>query len=98
IITKLKADFGDPHTDLTKYEAASAFTRGATDSINEKALTGIAFRTYHDVDPQWYIENRNKSVYETNMADGSELVSRLRALGNKQAAFIKSSVHGRRSS
>lgn len=97
ITERLKNEVGDPATDLEKYNTVSPFVREAKDTVNERFLAGIAVRTYHDVDVNWFIQNRKRSLYETNLLDGSELISRLVALGNTQAEFISSAVPGRRS-
>ncbi len=97
IIDRLKQDLGDPHEDLTKYIEVSPMVREAKDSLNEKLLSSTAVRTYHDVDVNWYIQNRRRSLSETNIPDASELISRLVAAGNRQAEFIVSKIPGRRS-
>lgn len=97
IIDRFKAELGDPYTNLEKYGKVSPMIREAKDTLNERFLANIPVRTYHDVDVSWFIQNRGRSLYETNMADGSELISRLAALGNKQAEFMSSRVPGRRS-
>ena len=97
IIDRFKSALGDPYKDLIKYREVSPLLRDAKDSINEKALSATAVRTYYDVDVNWHIQNRLRSLYETNIPDASELISRLVALGNKHAEFIASSIKGRRS-
>ena len=97
IVGKLKSELGDPYKDLKKYQQVSPFLRDMSDTVNERSLTGIAVRTYHDVDVSWFIQNRGRSLYETNMLDGSELISRLVSLGNREAEFITSKIPGRRS-
>jgi hypothetical protein len=97
IIDRLKKEIGDPYTEPENYKAISPFLNDAKDSLNEKYLAHIAVRTYHDVNPAWYIQNRQRSIYETNMLDGSELINRLVVLGNTQAEFIASKIPGRRS-
>ncbi len=97
IINRLYTDFGDPYTHLEKYNEVSPFVREAKDSTNEKLLRDIPVRTYHDVDIAWHLKNRNRSFYETNMLDGSELISRLMKLGNKDAEFMAAKTPGRNS-
>jgi hypothetical protein len=97
IIDRLKNELGNPYKDLTKYREVSPLLREAKDTVNEKTLSAIAVRTYHDADVNWYIQNRQRSLYETNMLNGSELISRLVALGNQRAEFIASKIPGRRS-
>jgi pimeloyl-ACP methyl ester carboxylesterase len=97
IIDRLKKEIGDPYTEINKYQAASPMVREAKDSANELLLKNTAVRTYHDIDADWIIKNRNRSLYETNLLDGSEFVNRLFTAGNKNAEFMKSKIPGRRS-
>ena len=97
IIDRFKTELGDPYKDITKYKAVSPLLREGNDSTNEKYLKDMAVRTYHDVDVTWHIQNRGRSLYETNMLNGSELISRLMQLGNKQAEFVASKSPCRRS-
>jgi len=97
IINRLYTEVGDPNTNLEKYKEVSPFVREAPDSTNEKLLRDVAVRTYHDVDIEWHLKNRNRSFYETNMLDGSELISRLMKLGNKDAEFMAAKTPGRKS-
>ena len=97
IIDRLNKEVGDPYSNLAKYREVSAFVREAPDSTNERLLKDIPLRTYHDVDITWHLQNRNRSFYETNMLDGSELISRLISLGNKDAEFVAAKQPGRNS-
>jgi hypothetical protein len=97
IIDRFKTELGDPSRDIAKYKAVSPMLREGKDSTNEKWLKDIAVRTYHDVDISWHLQNRGRSFYETNMLNGSELISRLVRMGNKQAEFVASKIPGRRS-
>lgn len=97
IVDRFKKELGDPYTDLKKYQEVSPFVREAKDTVNEKYLSKIAVRTYHEENVSWYIQNRGRSLYETNTLDASELISRLVLLGNKQAEFVASKIQGRRS-
>lgn len=97
IVERFNTELGDPTKDITKYKKVSPLLQASKDSTNERSLRNTAVRTYHDVDVSWFIQNRNRSIYETNMLDGSEFISRLVRLGNKQAEFVTSKVPGRRS-
>jgi hypothetical protein len=97
IIERLKKELGDPSADLSKYRAVSPLMREDKDSVNEMSLANIAVRTYHDVDAGWFINNRKRSLYETNLLDGSEFINRLFASGNTRAEFIGSKIPGQRS-
>jgi len=97
LIQQLGKELGDPNKDLKKFEEVSPFVRAAKDTSNEKVLKSVAIRTYYDVDVNWHLQNRNRSLYETDMLDGSELISRLIVLGNKNAEFVAAKQPGRKS-
>jgi hypothetical protein len=96
VLNKLKNEIGDYKTDIKKFNAVSPFYKDGKEPGNEKFLKDIAFRTYHDVDINWHIQNRRHSIYNTNMLNGSELVNRLVIQGSTQAEFIQSKIQGRR--
>ena len=96
IIDKLEENFGKPEQNLTKYSRISPFYVGDTTVGNERFLRDVPYRTYHDVDIAWHLQNRKRSLYETNMLNASELVSRLQLLGNKRAEFVSSKLPGKR--
>ena len=89
--------FGKRGSSLENYKQASPFFADDTLPGNERFLKDVAYRTYHDVDVNWYIQNRMRSLYETNMLDASELVTRLVLMGNKNAEFVSSKTPGVRS-
>jgi Alpha/beta hydrolase of unknown function (DUF915) len=97
IVDRFNKELGGINGDMKKYKEVSPFLREQKDSANEKYLKNTAVRTYHDVDVNWFIQNRSRSLYETNLLDGSELINRLVQLGNKEAEFIASKIPGRRS-
>ncbi|MEO8712698.1 MAG: hypothetical protein ABI405_11270 [Parafilimonas sp.] len=97
IIDTYNNAFGKPESSIEKYKQASPFFTGDSMPGNERFLKDVAYRTYHDVDVNWYIQNRMKSIYETNMLDASELVTRLVIMGNKHAEFVTSKTPGVRS-
>lgn len=61
---------------------------------NEKYLKNVALRLYYDTDIEWQLKNRRNSYFDTNMAEGSELIKRLLRLGNTQAEFVASERSG----
>ena len=97
IIDRLYKDFGDPGENKKGWQTINPFNRADTAAGNEKYLTGIAYRTYHDVDVQWQLQNRGRSLYQVNALDASELISRLQLRGHKTAGFIQSKIPGQRS-
>jgi hypothetical protein len=97
IIGQLNQELGDTAKNIEKYNKVSPFNASSGETGNEKFLKNIAYRTYHDLDINWYIQNRHRSLGETNIPGAAELVNHLVILGNDQAEFISSKVPGRRS-
>lgn len=97
IIERFKNELGDRKTDVNRYNEVSPFWKDKEGPGNEQYLKDIAVRTYHDADISWFIQNRRRSLYETNMLNASELINRLVLLGNNQAEFMVSKVQGKRS-
>ncbi len=97
IIDRLGNEAGDPEKNTTAWQTINPFNAADTAEGNEKYLSNIHYRTYHDVDVQWQLENRGRSMYQANALDASELVSRLQLRGNKNANFVQSKTSGRRS-
>jgi hypothetical protein len=97
IVRTLKEKIGEPEKDMHKFNEVSPFSSKEKEQGNEKYLKEVAYRSYHDVDVNWYIQNRRRSLYETNMLNASELVNRLVLLGNTNAEFVSSNIAGRRS-
>jgi hypothetical protein len=97
IIKSFNKDLGDPEKDTHKYRSASPFYAKSKEPGNEKYLKDVSYRSYHDVDVNWYIQNRRRSLNETNILNASELVNRLALMGNNQAEFVSSKIEGRRS-
>lgn len=97
IVDTLYSKFGDPQINRDTWQSVNPFNEADTTTGNEKYLKDIAYRTYHDVDVNWYLKNRKRSLYVTNLLNASELISRLLLLGNQEAEFIQSPVHGQRS-
>ena len=96
IIDTFKKNIGEIN-NVGNYNKVSPFYTGSEVAGNEKFLKDVAFRTYHDVDVRWYIQNRRRSLYETNMLNASELVNRLVLMGNNEAEFVSSKLPGQRS-
>ncbi len=64
---------------------------------NEQYLAGTPVRLYYDTDIEWQLANRRNSYYDTDIPDGSELISRLLQHGNTAAQFVSSKKPGVRS-
>ena len=73
------------------------FDREADTIGNEQFLTGLPVRLYYDGDLTWDLTVRHNSIYDMEVADGSELVSRLLQAGNKNAELVLSRQPGYRS-
>jgi len=97
IIERFKKELGDKKTDVSRYNEVSPFWKDKEGMGNEQYLKDVAVRTYHDADVSWFIQNRRRSLYETNMLNASELINRLVLMGNNQAEFMMSKVQGKRS-
>ncbi len=97
IVDVLEKELGDPTMQKEKWDKANPFTALSTSAGSEKFISTIPFRTYHEVDINWYLLNRKKSIYSLNMLDASDLVRKLQTLGNSKAEFIQSTITGKRS-
>jgi hypothetical protein len=97
IIDSLDKACGSLPAGIDNYRKLSPFM--ASDSLpgNEKWIVSVPYRTYHDVDVEWQLKNRHRSIYEMNMLNASELVNRLQEEGSTQAEFVASKIPGRRS-
>ncbi len=62
IIDTYDKAFGKPEQFLPNYVKASPFFTQDTLRGNERFLKDVAYRTYHDVDVNWYIQNRMRSL------------------------------------
>ena len=78
------------------YDALSPFSLEAGRSQHEQWLKDVAVRTYHDVDINWRLKNRNQSVLYRNYVPSSELINRLMLMGNEEAEFIQTFQTGYR--
>jgi hypothetical protein len=97
IIDRFDKELGAVDGDRKKYRAVSPFEIDLPQPGNEQWLKNIAVRTYHDVDVNWFIKNRRRSLYQTNALVASEFITQLIAEGSTQAEFVQSKTEGRRS-
>ena len=88
---------GTIYNNSGKYKKLTPFDRNDETTGNEKYLQNVPVRLYYDTDIEWQLKNRRNSFYDTKMADGSELISRLLLYGNDQAEFVASKQPGLRS-
>jgi hypothetical protein len=97
ILNTLNKDNAPTETALNQLKQLTPFDREADGPGNERFLTGVPVRLYYDTDISWQLKTRHNSVYDTEMADGSELISRLLQAGNQDAEFISATQPGYRS-
>jgi hypothetical protein len=64
---------------------------------NEQYLRNVAVRLYFDTDIGWQLKAKRNGFDDTNIPDGSEMISRLMLLGNKDAEFMAAKQPGMRS-
>ncbi|MBS1564068.1 MAG: hypothetical protein JST39_06750, partial [Bacteroidetes bacterium] len=96
ILDRFDKELGRADGDLAGYKAVSPFINSIEGPGNEKWLQKVAVRSYHDVDVNWFIKNRRRSLYETNMLQASAFINRLALQGNESADFVSSRIQGRR--
>jgi hypothetical protein len=88
---------GTIYNNPEAYKKLSPFNRMDETPGNEQYLRNVPVRLYYDTDIEWHLKNRRNSFYDTKMADGAELISRLLLAGNSAAEFIASTQPGLRS-
>jgi len=97
-IAYLKKHYGKtPPEDPEFYGKLSPFSINPKYGENEKHLKDVAVRTYHDVDINWRLLNRNQPMRFQNYIATSELINRLLLMGNERAEFIQTFETGYRS-
>jgi hypothetical protein len=95
IMDMLSKELGTPAA-AASYRRFSPFSKDQ-DQGNEYALRNLPVRLYYDTDIAWQLSAKGNSLYDTPVPDGSEMIRRLLAEGNVQAAFIASLGPGMRS-
>jgi hypothetical protein len=93
----IKEDHGIPKDNIDYYKEINPFSMKKKYGENEKWLKGMAVRTYHDVDIEWRLINRNQPVSTQSYLVTSELINRLILMGNQKAEFMQSYQTGYRS-
>ena len=84
----MSREHGPPSLNLNTYKWLTPFYSSQTEEGNEKFLKNMPVRVYHDIDVRWQLENRRRSIYESNYLNSSELILRLMLAGNQAAEFI----------
>ncbi len=97
ISEKMKEEIGTPETDLQRYNELTPFNHRLTETGNEKYLKDVAVRVYHDIAIEWQLQQRRRSLFDSNALSSSELINRLMLMGNERAEFMASKQPGMRS-
>lgn len=95
IMDILNRELGSPAAS-DSYRRFSSFSQDR-DKGNEYALRNLPIRLYYDTDIAWQLSANGNSLYDTPVPDGSEMIRRLLAEGDQQAAFVASQQPGMRS-
>jgi hypothetical protein len=93
----MKKELGTPETNPKRYNELTPFNHRLTESGNEKYLKNMAVRVYHDIDVEWQLKQRRRSIFDSNQLSASELINRLMLMGNDRAEFMTSKQPGVRS-
>lgn len=98
VMNIMQSEIGTPESDRANYEKLTPFHIKAKTPGNEKYLRDIAVRVYHDVDVDWLLRERRRSLQDCNAFASSEMINRLILFGNERAEFVQATGQGRRSS
>jgi len=93
----MKKEIGTPETNPKRYSELTPFNHKLNDAGNERFLKNMAVRLYEDIDVEWQLKQRRRSLYDTNILNASELINRLMLMGNERAEFMTSKQPGYRS-
>jgi len=97
ILNFLTKGTGSVQAASASLKELTPFDREADSTGHERCLRNLPVRLYYDGDLNWELTKRHNSVYDTELADGSELVSRLLQSGNPDAELVLSKQPGYRS-
>ena len=93
----MEREIGTPTSSPETYARYTPFDVSSKGPGNEHHLKGTAVRVYHDVDIVWQLQNRRRSLFDSNALAASELINRLLLMGNEQAEFMLARQPGYRS-
>jgi|SRR5687768_8742279 len=93
----MSKEIGTPETNPKRYNELTPFNHKLENEGNEKYLKNMAVRLYEDIDVEWQLKERRRSLYDTNILNASELINRLMLMGNERAEFMTSKRPGYRS-
>lgn len=91
-------EIGDPINNRERYEALTPFNATLETPGNERFLKDTPVRVYHDIDIVWQLQNRKRSLIDSNALASSEMINRLLLMGNENAEFMPAKQPGYRSS
>ncbi|MEP4534404.1 MAG: hypothetical protein ABJ004_15035 [Cyclobacteriaceae bacterium] len=91
-------EIGTPKEHKATYDRLTPFSVNMKESGNEQYLKDIGVRVYHDIDVMWQLQNRRRSLFDSNALPASELINRLMLMGNDKAEFMQAKQPGVRSS
>jgi hypothetical protein len=94
---KMTKEIGTPESNPKRYDELTPFNHRLTEPGNERYLKNIAVRVYEDIDVEWQLKQRRRSLYDSNALGASELINRLMLMGNERAEFVTSKQPGMRS-
>lgn len=97
ISEKMSKEIGTPETNPKRYNELTPFNHRLTEAGNEKYLKNVAVRVYHDIDVEWQLKQRRRSLFDSNQLSASELINRLMLMGNERAEFVTAKQPGMRS-
>ena len=97
VMNLMQEEIGNPVDQKSTYKALTPFHMDDLAIGNEQYLQKPAVRVYHELDIRWLIQNRRRSLIDTNALAASELINRLVQQGNEQAEFMLSKEAGHRS-
>ncbi|MEQ8473273.1 MAG: hypothetical protein RIC35_18905 [Marinoscillum sp.] len=97
-ISIMERDFGgSPSGYPERYGELSPFNTEMEIGGNIAILKHLPVRSYHDVDVNWQIKNRRRSLMDMNVTPASEMINQLVMMGNEEAELIISIGTGVRS-
>lgn len=97
ILDFMTKDIGKITDKADAWRKLTPFYKDDVAAGHERFLVNMPLRLYYDTDMEWQLAERGNSLYDTNMPDATELISRLLQQGSKKAQFIASKKAGVRS-
>lgn len=80
---------GGPDKNTENYSSITPFDMLDSDDENLKILKNTPIRLYTDTDMMWNYSNKQKSAYDMPATSASEMILRLKLMGNTEAEMIK---------